>query len=114
MVDSSRKYPGLIIISILAVLLSFQIIIKVMMLPSKSKIVIVSRKDAIIHDKIDINHASLDELCVLPGIGEKRAKDIIEYRRKYGLFSEIRDIELVPGIGPVRIKELAPWVEILP
>ena len=35
----------------------------------------------------------------LPGIGESKAKDIINYREANGPFQTIEDIMKVPGIG---------------
>ena len=49
--------------------------------------------------KININTASIDELKNLNGIGDKKAKDIISYREKNGLFNSIEDIMKVTGIG---------------
>ena len=49
--------------------------------------------------KVDINTAGEDELVQLPGIGAKKAADIIEFRENNGGFSGIEDIMLVPGIG---------------
>lgn len=49
--------------------------------------------------KISINNASVDELKKLPGIGDKKAKDIVNYREKNGLFKKIEDIMKVNGIG---------------
>ena len=48
---------------------------------------------------VNINSASLEELKNLPGIGESKAKSIIEYRDKYGNFNSIEDILNVNGIG---------------
>lgn len=48
---------------------------------------------------ININTADIDELCKLPGIGEGRAKAIIEYRQKQGGFQKKEDIKQVSGIG---------------
>ena len=48
--------------------------------------------------RIDINTAGIKELTGLNGIGEKRAKDIIEYREKNGPFNRIEDIMKVKGI----------------
>lgn len=47
---------------------------------------------------ININTASKDELCKLNGIGESKAKLIIEYREKKK-FTKIEDITKVSGIG---------------
>jgi len=48
---------------------------------------------------VNINTASEAELCILPGIGEVRARNIVEYREKNGPFEKIEDITLVAGIG---------------
>ena len=48
--------------------------------------------------KVNINNASLNELVTIPGIGEAKAKAIIEYRNKHK-FNSIEDIKNVEGIG---------------
>lgn len=50
-------------------------------------------------EKININEADVNELDSLPGIGETRAKDIVEYRTTVGYFDKIEDILNVKGIG---------------
>ncbi|MCM1287642.1 MAG: ComEA family DNA-binding protein [Clostridium sp.] len=47
---------------------------------------------------ININTADKDVLMTLPGIGEKRAQDILDYREQHGGFSSIEDIKNVKGI----------------
>lgn len=48
---------------------------------------------------VSINTGSLEELMTLTGIGESKAKLIIEYREKNGLFENLEDIMNVSGIG---------------
>ena len=48
---------------------------------------------------ININIATIDELMTLNGIGESKAKSIIEYRTNNGNFIKIEDITLVNGIS---------------
>jgi competence protein ComEA len=49
--------------------------------------------------KISINKGTIKELTTLTGIGESKARKIIEYREKNGPFSKIEDIKKVSGIG---------------
>ncbi len=48
--------------------------------------------------RIDLNTAGVSELCTLPGIGEAKAKSIIEHREKVGRYTSIEEIMDVEGI----------------
>lgn len=51
-------------------------------------------------ERIDINSADAYDLQRLPGIGEKRALDIIAWREEHGPFQSVDGLEQVSGIGP--------------
>lgn len=55
---------------------------------------------------VDINHAYVDELITLPGIGPALARRIIDYRIEYGPFESVEDLEHVSGIGPQTVANL--------
>lgn len=48
---------------------------------------------------VDINTAGTEELTALPGIGEKRAQAIVDWREEHGPFAHVEDLIQVPGIG---------------
>ena len=56
--------------------------------------------------KLNINTATAEQLMALSGIGESKAKSIVEDRAKNGLFSSIEDITRVSGIGEAMFNKI--------
>lgn len=57
---------------------------------------------------VNLNTATAEELMSLPGIGEARAKAIVDYRSKQGPFRSADDLKQIEGIGEkmfARIKD---------
>jgi competence protein ComEA len=48
---------------------------------------------------VNINTATSAQLQTLPGVGEKTAERILEYRQKNGSFKKIEELMNVKGIG---------------
>lgn len=59
---------------------------------------------------VNINTATAEELQVLPGIGEARAKAVIELRQRNGGFKSVDELAQVKGIGETAMKRLRPYV----
>ncbi len=55
---------------------------------------------------VNINTASVDELCKLPGIGEKIAERIIEYRDSIDGFESVDELKNVEGIGDSKFNKI--------
>lgn len=51
-------------------------------------------------ETININTADVYDLQRLPGVGEKRALDIIAWREEHGPFQTVDELTQVSGIGP--------------
>ena len=62
--------------------------------------------------KININTASLEELIKLNGLGETKAKSIIEYRTNNGLFNTVEDLLNVKGIGQKILDGIKDFIEV--
>lgn len=60
---------------------------------------------------ISLNKGSLDELMTIPGIGEQKAKQIIEYRNS-NAFTSIEDIKNVSGIGESLFEKIKDYITI--
>ncbi len=64
------------------------------------------------NELVNINSAGLEELQKIEGIGESKAKAIIEYREKNGYFQDIEDIKKVTGIGESLFEKIKIYITI--
>ena len=62
--------------------------------------------------KININTATVEELSVLKGIGEKKAHSIVEHRKETGPFDSIEDLKDVKGIGDKIFNKIKDLIEV--
>lgn len=70
------------------------------------------KTDSASSNLISLNKASLEELITLPGIGEAKAKIIIEYREKCGKFESIEELKNIKGIGDALYEKLESYITI--
>ena len=61
---------------------------------------------------ININTATVEDFMKLSGIGEAKAKSIIEYRNSIGSFSKVEDIKNVTGIGDSIFDKIKDYITI--
>jgi len=62
--------------------------------------------------RININTATLEELISLNGLGESKAKKIIEYRNNVGLFESEEDLLKVDGIGFKTFENIKEYIKV--
>ncbi|OMG00263.1 helix-hairpin-helix domain-containing protein [Paenibacillus sp. FSL R7-0337] len=60
--------------------------------------------------RINVNTADIKLLMDLPGIGEKKAQAIVDYRTSKGAFRSANELGKVKGIGPKLLEKLKPLV----
>jgi len=61
---------------------------------------------------VDINSALLEDLVLVPGIGEKTADKVIEARNKRGKFRKLEDMMKIKGIKQKRLEKLRPYLYV--
>jgi len=61
---------------------------------------------------VNVNTATLEELVRLPGIGESKARAILEHRKEHGAFKSVDQLREVKGIGDAALERIRPQVVI--
>ncbi|HUG20602.1 MAG TPA: helix-hairpin-helix domain-containing protein [Planctomycetaceae bacterium] len=64
--------------------------------------------------QLDLNSACVEELVLLPGIGEVRAASIVRYRAEVGPFQTVDELRRIKGIGPKTLSGLTEMVYVHP
>ena len=72
----------------------------------------VTSSAELVPEPVNINTADAEELMTLPGIGEVKARAIIEYRELYGGFVSAEEITEVAGIGSVTYERIKDCITI--
>jgi len=70
------------------------------------------RKSLALGIPIGVNSAGINDLTVLPGIGAKLARSIIEYRKQSGGYKSIDELIKVKGIGEKKLKAVRPFISL--
>jgi len=60
--------------------------------------------------QVDINEADWPELATLPGVGQRLAERIVQWRDQNGPFADIDDLRRVRGIGARTLETLRPYL----
>ena len=58
-----------------------------------------ARKLLVFSLPLDLNQVSTGDLCLVPGIGEALAREIVAYRERMGKFQSVEELKDVKGIG---------------
>jgi len=55
---------------------------------------------------LDLNRVSVDDLCLIPGIGESLAREIVSYRERRKGFRSVEELKNVKGIEEKKYRSL--------
>jgi comEA protein len=61
---------------------------------------------------VNVNTATAEELARLPGIGEAKARAILEFRKERGAFKSVDQLREVKGIGDAALERIRPHVAL--
>jgi competence protein ComEA len=61
---------------------------------------------------VNVNTASEQELQLLPGVGEARARAIVEARKTRGGFKSVDELVEVKGIGEAGLAQMRPFLTL--
>jgi len=61
---------------------------------------------------VNLNHATVEQLDTLPGVGPVTANAIVAWRTKNGQFTSVSQLQEVDGIGPKTFAQLQPYVSV--
>ena len=70
----------------------------------------VKKKTLPVEKSLNLNTANIEELINLPGVGEKTAQKIIEYREKNSGFRNINQLLNVKGIGKSKLAKIKKYI----
>ena len=62
--------------------------------------------------KVNLNTATAQQLAELPGVGEKLAARIVEYRQKSGGFKATQELMNVQGVGEKNFARIQPHLTL--
>ncbi|AZK46793.1 ComEA family DNA-binding protein [Paenibacillus lentus] len=61
---------------------------------------------------VSLNTANSKQLQTIPGIGEKKAQAILDYRNQHGSFKSLSDLKKVKGIGDKMFQKMKPYIKL--
>jgi competence ComEA-like helix-hairpin-helix protein len=80
--------------------------------PRRARVAAVEPEPVTDPRPLDLNHASVEEIARLPGVGPSLARRIIEERERRGRFDSPEGLRSVLGLGPRKLAALRELVTV--
>jgi DNA uptake protein ComE-like DNA-binding protein len=111
----SQRRALMLLLTILLVVLSVRLALNSQFIPTPQSS--QGPRAAELATRIDPNTADWQTLAAIPGLGEKRAKEIVTFRQRMQgpdssvpVFRRASDLRRVRGIGAATVANLAPYL----
>lgn len=75
--------------------------------PAVAQMANSNQRAAAVSPCVNLNTASAEELQTLPGVGEARARQIIEYRKRHGGFRRPQEVIILEGFSERHYRAIA-------
>lgn len=73
-----------------------------------------ARKLLVFSIPLDLNRASVEDLCLIPGIGQSLAREIVAYRERRRAFRSVEELRHVKGVGDKKWKDFTTFLTVKP
>lgn len=106
--DDKLFYLRLALLTLFSIVLTWGIIIisQPSLTPKGLQVWTGTLEEAKYRGKININHATVEQLTLAEGVGSATAEKIYEYIHRYGPVRSIDQLDAVDGVGEKRIDAL--------
>lgn len=71
-----------------------------------------ARKLLVFSIPLDLNRVTVEDLCLIPGIGESLAREIVTHRERRRGFRSVEDLKNVKGIGEKKYQVFKPYFHV--
>jgi len=71
-----------------------------------------ARKLLVFFIPLDLNRVTVEDLCLVPGVGESLAREMVAYREQRKGFRTLRELRQVKGIGEAKAKALQSYLRV--
>ena len=73
-----------------------------------------ARKLIVFSLPLDLNRASAEDLCFIPGIGDPLGREIVAYRERRRAFRSVEELKNVKGIGDKKFESIKTFLMVNP
>ena len=73
-----------------------------------------ARKLFVFSIPLDLNRVTMEDLCLIPGIGESLAREIVTHREKRKGFRSVEELKNVKGIGEKTFQSFRSYLTVRP
>ena len=99
-----------VVLALAAIFLAAVLVIVVRQHRAGARIEVIQAEAAGAEYRIDLNTAGVQELMLLPGIGEVRSQRLVDWREANGRIASLDDLREATGLGASGVEKLREFI----